>query len=65
MIIFSHSSLEVSDRLDADSAVCSKMAAVPFISVHVSQQLDNQPVQKKSIVLIGLYLLYNYPAGNP
>lgn len=45
MIIFSHSSLEVADRLDADSAVCYKMAAVPFISVHVSQQLDNQPVQ--------------------
>lgn len=45
MIIFSHSSLEVSDRLNADSAVCYKMAGVPFISVHVSQQLDNQPVQ--------------------
>ncbi len=41
------------------------MADVPFISVHVSQQLDNQPLQWKSIVLIGLYLLYNSPAGNP
>lgn len=41
------------------------MAGVPFISVHVSQQLDNQPLQWKSIVLIGLYLLYNSPAGNP
>lgn len=45
MIIFSHSSLEVSDRPNADSAVCSRMAGVPFIWVHVSQQLDNQPVQ--------------------
>lgn len=41
------------------------MAGVPFISVHVSQQLDNQPLQWKSIVLIGVYLLYNSPAGNP
>lgn len=41
------------------------MAGVPFISVHVSRQLDNQPLQWKSIVLIGLYLLYNSPAGNP
>lgn len=65
MIISYHSSLYGSDRPYADSAVRHKMAGVPFISVHVSQQLDNQPLQWKSIVLIGLYLLYNSPAGNP
>lgn len=43
----------------------TKWQACPFISVHVSRQLDNQPLQWKSIVLIGLYLLYNSPAGNP
>lgn len=43
----------------------TKWQACPFISVHVSRQLDNQPLQWKSIVLIGLYLLYNSPPGNP
>lgn len=43
----------------------TKWQAWPFISVHVSRQLDNQPLQWKSIVLIGLYLLYNSPEGNP
>lgn len=43
----------------------TKWQACPFISVHVSRQLDNQPLQWKSIVSIGLYLLYNSPAGNP
>lgn len=43
----------------------TKWQACPFISVHVSRQLDNQPLQWKSIVLIGLYLLYNSSAGNP
>lgn len=43
----------------------TKWQACPFILVHVSRQLDNQPLQWKSIVLIGLYLLYNSPAGNP
>lgn len=43
----------------------TKWQACPFISVHVSWQLDNQPLQWKSIVSIGLYLLYNSPAGNP